>query len=97
MAMSYTLLLCTLKALFIADHAISNYPLTVLILTVVSSHICMHKAKESQDYLHVTFGPGTYVRIASHTSSIGCNKGDCSWVLQNEERIKEASRSCKIA
>ena len=56
----------------------------------------MRKVRQSQDYLHVTFDLGTSVCIASHTSSIGCNKRGYSWVLQNEERIKEAGRSCKI-
>ena len=44
----------------------------------------------------MTFDPGTSVHIASHTSSLAHNKGDNSWVLQSEERIKEASRNSTI-
>ena len=36
------------------------------------------------------------MRIASHASSLACSKEDYSWVLQREERIKEASRNSTV-
>ena len=53
------------------------------LLSVFQSHTCTHKARGSQDYLHVTFHPTTFVCLASHTSSHACNKGGYSW---GEER-----------
>ena len=38
----------------------------------------------------------TSVHITSPASSIACSKGDYSWVLQSEEKIKEASRNSTI-
>ena len=60
--------------------------------SVLQSQICTHKVRECQDYLHVTFDIGTSACIASQASSLAWNTGDYTWVLQSEERIKEASR-----
>ena len=44
------------------------------LMTVSQSQTCMHKLRESRDYLHVTFDPRTSVREASCASSLACNK-----------------------
>ena len=85
--MFWTSSLCTLKVLFIADNTILNYPLTSLILSVVYCQFykatLAHTKREARDYLVIV-------------STLACNKEDCSWVLQSEERIKEASRNSTI-
>ena len=47
--------------------------------------------------MHVTFGPMTHACIYTQASTIACNKGDYFLLLKSEERMKEASRYCKIA
>ena len=67
MAVSCTRSLCTLKALFIADNTLSNYIFSDFfdpqssLLSVLQSQACTHKARESQDYLQLTFDHRTSV------------------------------------
>ena len=68
----------TLKVLFIADKAISNYSLTSLILGVV--YCLFYKARlahtqserVSRLYSHLSFDPRTSVQLTSHACSLAC-------------------------
>ena len=45
----------------------------------------------------LTLGHVRILRVMQrHAGSLACNKGDYSWFLQSEERIKEASGYCEI-
>ena len=71
-----------------------HHSLTSLIHRVVYCQFCKarhaHTKRESlETMILVTFDPGTSVHKAN---IIARNKGDYSWMLPSEERIKEASR-----
>ena len=84
----YMVVLLT-EGIFLADNTVSNYSLTdpqSSLLSVLQRQPAHTKARESQDYLHLTFDPWTSVWVTSYTCSLVCNKGDYSWVCRVKSR-----------
>ena len=97
-AMSCRLSLCTWKVLLITN-ALSNHSdfLFLRVIYCLGLDTKWDILSPVELTMHVTFGPKTHACIYSQASTIACNKGDYFLLLKSEERMKEASRYCKIA